>query len=396
MSLFSNSSSRSQSKNLVEFRAGKMTMRGNMVHPDKRKGLVYIHQSSDSLIHFCWKDRQSGNVEDDWIIFPDDCEYVRVPQCTTGRVFLLKFKSSNKKTFFWMQEPKTDKDETYCRKVNEYLNNPPTPGSQGGRGGSNLGSERDLQSLLSSMSQQQLMQLFGNVGGMSGLSSLLVPSDSAVRSSSSSRSRSSGATSGSASQARSAAAIPPATATGATAAATTPSSANAGSNLPATPLSTGVPSLGNLTNLQQILSGIQVPDSALGLSGTAAAQGQPEKPSVDLSEGLSTDVLHPILNNADFMRQLRDFLPPSDQASEGDTASMVRDTVQSPQFAQALSVFSAALQSGQLGPLIQQFGLGSEAVEAAQKGDMEAFIAALQSQDKDKKKEDGDDGMALD
>ncbi|XP_046631601.1 proteasomal ubiquitin receptor ADRM1-like isoform X1 [Daphnia pulicaria] len=387
MSLFSSSSSRSQSKNLVEFRAGKMTMRGNMVHPDKRKGLVYIHQSSDSLIHFCWKDRQSGSVEDDWIIFPDDCEYVRVPQCTTGRVFLLKFKSSNKKTFFWMQEPKTDKDETYCRKVNEYLNNPPTPGSQSGRGGSNLGSERDLQSLLSSMSQQQLMQLFGNVGGMSGLSSLLVPSDGNMRSGSSSRSRSSGATSGSASQARSAAAIPPAAATSApVAAATTPSSATVGSNLPATPLTTGVPSLGNLTNLQQILSGIQVPDSP---------PGRPEKPSVvDLSEGLSTDVLHPILNNADFMRQLRDFLPPSDQASEGDTASMVRDTVQSPQFAQALSVFSAALQSGQLGPLIQQFGLGSEAVEAAQKGDMEAFIAALQN--KDKKKEEGDDGMALD
>ena len=64
MSLFGSSSSRNQSKNLVEFRAGKMTMRGNMVHPDKRKGLVYIHQSNDSLIHFCWKDRQSGSVED--------------------------------------------------------------------------------------------------------------------------------------------------------------------------------------------------------------------------------------------------------------------------------------------------------------------------------------------
>ena len=68
MSLFGNSSSRNQSKNLVEFRAGKMTMRGNMVHPDKRKGLVYIHQSSDSLIHFCWRDRQTGNVED--VILP--------------------------------------------------------------------------------------------------------------------------------------------------------------------------------------------------------------------------------------------------------------------------------------------------------------------------------------
>ena len=61
-------------------------------------------------------------------------------------------------------------------------------------------------------------------------------------------------------------------------------------------------------------------------------------------------------------------------------------------FDQALSVFSAALQSGQLGPLIQQFGLGAEAVEAAQKGDMEAFISALQKQNK----KDGDDGMALD
>lgn len=381
MSLFGNSSSRSQSKNLVEFRAGKMTMRGNMVHPDKRKGLVYIHQSSDSLIHFCWKDRQTGNVEDDWIIFPEDCEYVRVPQCTTGRVFLLKFKSSNKKSFFWMQEPKSDKDESYSRKVNEYLNNPPTPGSQTGRGS---GNERDLQSLLSSMSQQQLMQLFGNVGGMSGLSSLMVSPDGVGRGSSSSRSRSSGATSGSTSQARTAVAA-------ATPAPTvTPGSANVMGNLPTTPLTTGVPSLGNLTNLQQILSGIQIPEAALGAG--AASAGQPEKPSVDLSEGLSTDVLHPILSNADFMRQLRDFLPPSEG---NDTAQMVRDTVQSPQFAQALSVFSAALQSGQLGPLIQQFGLGAEAVDAAQKGDMEAFISALQKQEKGNKK-DGDDGMALD
>jgi len=381
MSLFGNSSSRNQSKNLVEFRAGKMTMRGNMVHPDKRKGLVYIHQSSDSLIHFCWKDRQSGNVEDDWIIFPEDCEYVRVPQCTTGRVFLLKFKSSNKKSFFWMQEPKVDKDESYSRKVNEYLNNPPTPGSQTGRGS---GNERDLQSLLSSMSQQQLMQLFGNVGGMSGLSSLMVSPEGVGRGSTSSRSRSSGATSGSTSQARSAAsAATPAPAL-------TPSSANVTGTLPTTPLTTGVPSLGNLTNLQQILSGIQIPDSALGVP--AAGAGQAEKPSVDLSEGLSTEVLHPILSNADFMRQLRDFLPPSEGS---DTTQMVKDTVQSPQFAQALSVFSAALQSGQLGPLIQQFGLGAEAVEAAQKGDMEAFIGALQKQEKDNKK-DGDDGMALD
>lgn len=54
----------SSSKYLVEFRAGKMTLKGNVVTPDKRKGTVYIQQSDDSLIHFCWKDRTSGNVDD--------------------------------------------------------------------------------------------------------------------------------------------------------------------------------------------------------------------------------------------------------------------------------------------------------------------------------------------
>ena len=31
--------------NLVEFRAGRMNMIGKMVHPDTRKGLVYLTQS---------------------------------------------------------------------------------------------------------------------------------------------------------------------------------------------------------------------------------------------------------------------------------------------------------------------------------------------------------------
>lgn len=32
------------------------------------------------------------------------------------------------------QEPKTDQDEEHCRKVNEYLNNPPMPGALGASG----------------------------------------------------------------------------------------------------------------------------------------------------------------------------------------------------------------------------------------------------------------------
>jgi len=62
--LFGGTSGRSQSKNLVEFRAGKMTMKGRTVSPDKRKGTVYIYQSDDSLMHFCWRERSKSTAED--------------------------------------------------------------------------------------------------------------------------------------------------------------------------------------------------------------------------------------------------------------------------------------------------------------------------------------------
>ena len=123
------------------------------------------------------QDRTSGSVEDDLILMPDDVEFKAVPACTTGRVFVLKFKGNDKKMFFWMQEPKSDKDEEFCKKVNDFLNNPPAPGSSrsggGGSGGvlgglpgglpgnldfNNLG-DNELQSLLNNMDQRQLMQV---------------------------------------------------------------------------------------------------------------------------------------------------------------------------------------------------------------------------------------------
>ncbi|CAH3141546.1 proteasomal ubiquitin receptor ADRM1-A-like [Pocillopora verrucosa] len=358
---------RSSSKNLVEFRAGKMTMKGTTVTPDKRKGMVYIYQSEDSLMHFCWKDRGTGNVEDDLIIFPDDIEYKRVKQCTTGRVFILKFKSSTRKFFFWMQEPKTDKDEEYSTKVNNLLNNPPTPGSGGGGSGlppalaglsEQLG-DGQLQGLLGNLDQQQLLQLlsgYGGLGGHGGLSSAgssisaptaASPTPTRVQSSPGPRSTSSASSSGT----------------------TTPRPATATPSVPPAPQSrpTQPRHAVQLTDLQNILSNIQVP---------AENAEQASRENVDLSSVFTPDSIMPLLSDPEFREQLAPFLPAGEELPQSPTE--LSNTLRSPQFQQALGMFSSALQSGQLGPLMGQFGFNDEVMGAARRGDMVGFVRAVQ------------------
>ncbi|NP_001081367.1 proteasomal ubiquitin receptor ADRM1-A [Xenopus laevis] len=374
----------SSSKYLVEFRAGKMSLKGSTVTPDKRKGLVYIQQTDDSLIHFCWKDRTSGSVEDDLIIFPDDCEFKRVSQCTTGRVYVLKFKAGSKRLFFWMQEPKTDKDEEYCRKLNEYLNNPPMPGALGGSGSgshelSALGGEGGLQSLLGNMSHNQLMQLIGptGLGGLGGLGALTGPGLASLlgsggpttsSSSSSSRSQSAAVTPSSTTSSTRTTSAPVAPAA---APATTPSPAVSSNDGASEATSPTQPI--QLSDLQNILATMNVPATGEG--------GQ----QVDLASVLTPEIMAPILANAEVQERLTPYLPSGESLPQ--TADEIQNTLTSPQFQQALSMFSAALASGQLGPLMSQFGLPADAVDAANKGDIEAFAKAMQSTSSQKERE---------
>lgn len=124
-------------KPLLQFRAGRMNRDGKWVKPDARKGLIFLEQTEDSLLHFRWKERTGSFPEEDLIIFPNDAEFKRVPECTTGRVYMLYFSSSSRKLFFWMQEPKDDKDEELCNKLNQLINNPPSAGSDSSIGSSN-------------------------------------------------------------------------------------------------------------------------------------------------------------------------------------------------------------------------------------------------------------------
>ncbi|EDV37964.1 uncharacterized protein Dana_GF11152, isoform A [Drosophila ananassae] len=336
--------SSSNSSNLVEFRAGRMNMVGKMVHPDSRKGLVYMTQSDDGLMHFCWKDRTSGKVEDDLIVFPDDFEYKRVDQCKTGRVFVLKFKSSTRRMFFWMQEPKTEKDDEHCRRINELLNNPPSAHQRGG-GGSNDG---DLQYMLNNMSQQQLMQLFGGVGQMGGLSSLLGQMNSRTPSSRNTSSSGGGAS-----------------------ALQTPENVT----VPRTP---SAPSRGSKSGSSRSNANSQGAEAAGGAGSSLDADASGRSLNIDLSTALSgAEAINTLIADPERVKSLIVHLPEAEDADE-DRKQQIKDHITSPQFQQALAQFSNALQSAQLGPVVKQFELSNEAVAAAYSGNLEDFVRALE------------------
>ncbi|XP_022753471.1 26S proteasome regulatory subunit RPN13 isoform X5 [Durio zibethinus] len=145
---------------LLEFRAGKMLLEGKTVVPDTRKGLVRIARGEEGLVHFQWLDRTQNVVEDDQIIFPDEAVFEKVNQAS-GRVYILKFNTDDRKFFFWMQEPKGEDDLQLCSSVNNFINQPLGPVKL-----------EDLQRILSSIGPAEIA---GDPDGGLGLDDILRP-----------------------------------------------------------------------------------------------------------------------------------------------------------------------------------------------------------------------------
>ncbi|PKK79345.1 adhesion regulating molecule [Rhizophagus irregularis] len=319
----------------VEFKAGKLKRDGNTnwLKADERKGLVYMDQGDDQLMHFYWKDRKNNAVEDDLILFPEEAEFIRVEQCTTGRVYLLNFKSSSRKLFFWMQDAKDDKDEENVAKVNRLINDPQAglaesrqQQSSAGQLGSPFQNMQNMDDLAGfGMDQEQLLQLLQGQGFGGPPFTSTTPAE-------------------------------PQSATAAT--------SEAGSGVQTTESNLGFTSE-QLGNLRNILSGIQVPGTYIEIKeGT-------RQPDVSLVDVLTPSAIGPLLNNPEIASALFPHLPANIERSPEELAAVI----QSPQFAQALQSLSIALQSGQLGPLLSQLGLDPSAGNG-----VEAFLRAIQEQ----------------
>ncbi|KAF9565686.1 adhesion regulating molecule [Agrocybe pediades] len=110
---------------LLAFKAGRAFRREgtNIVEPNPAKGAIYLTNGDDGLLHFIWRNRTTGNIEEDLILFPFDASFVRVSQ-SPGRVYVLKFSSSNQRHFFWLQDASSARDAEFTENVNGLLQNP--------------------------------------------------------------------------------------------------------------------------------------------------------------------------------------------------------------------------------------------------------------------------------
>ena len=87
---------------------------------------------------------------------------------------------------------------------------------------------------------------------------------------------------------------------------------------------------------------------------------------VNLTEVLTAERMIPLLADPAVQERLTPNLP--QDASIPTRQDELKATVASPQFPPAVTTISSALASGQLGPVLAQFGLGEAAVTAANQG----------------------------
>jgi 26S proteasome regulatory subunit N13 len=90
--------------------------------------------------------------------------------------YLLQFNNGNKRHFFWMQEPKADKDEETIKKFNDYMNNPPEEASEAGAAGDSGGlNNQMLMQMLGGMQQTRRGQAAASAGGAGAAAAAAAP-----------------------------------------------------------------------------------------------------------------------------------------------------------------------------------------------------------------------------
>jgi len=320
-------------------KAGKMTLSGTTVTPDSRKGLLVLRKD-DGLMHLIWKDRTTGTVEEDLIIFQGDATLRHVPQCTDGFGMLLEF-TTGRRFFFWSQEPRNKelgwsaedaaKELEKLNQANAILNGTPTAAAPSPSSAAPGGFD--------GMTHSELMTMLSGGAAAAPTPAAAAPSPTA--------------------------AAPAPTDVGAAPSAV---EGNAAAALPAAPAFSA-------DSIASAMAAAAAPPAAPGAPAPAAAAfsadsiasllgsiTQPTQP-VSLNAVLSADATIPLVD-ASMEASLSEHIPPG---------SSVTETLQTPQLQQAAQSFTEALHSGDAAGIIAEMGLNP-----AGHG-VEPFLRALQA-----------------
>lgn len=104
-----------------------------------------------------------------------------------------------------------------------------------------------------------------------------------------------------------------------------------------------------------------------------SSSGGSRQPAVELSDVLNKTTIGPSVEaNVD---RLIPHLPNQEPVKQ-DKAEL-QGTLSTPQFRQAVNSFGMALQTGQMGPALQQFKLSNDAIQAAERGNILEFAKKL-------------------
>merc|ERR1719476_652768 len=122
--------------------------------------------------------------------------------------------------------------------------------------------------------------------------------------------------------------------------------------------------------------------------------GQTQQTPIDIAEAMKAEDIIPLLANEQIREKLSAHLPAD--SSIPKTEAELKETLRSPQFQQACDAFSHALSSGQLGAALAQFGVNQAAVDAANKGDVRAFAAAMEKDNKEESEPSNEEQMQTD
>ncbi|EGG21217.1 adhesion regulating molecule family protein [Cavenderia fasciculata] len=89
----------------IEFKAGKAQLENKQITSHGEKGSLKF-ELADELIVVTWTSREEkgGSEDQQFYSVPGELEFIKVKSCADGRMYYLKFTSSDQKEFFWLQE----------------------------------------------------------------------------------------------------------------------------------------------------------------------------------------------------------------------------------------------------------------------------------------------------